>query len=207
MIRSYDDLHARTESFVQAVISTDAPRSFVDAALNNLSTLRTETCFRTRSGDFYAFEGTYDNGGSCQGNCTIVWNYQHALSLLYPRLAHSMRRTALMKNVDERGFMPFRLRIAPDHEKPIHLTAAADGNTAALVELYRDWRWSGERKLLEDCWPHAQRALEYAWQPGGWDADRDGVMEGIQQNTYDTALDRTQPALYRVVSRRVKGGV
>jgi uncharacterized protein (DUF608 family) len=29
------------------------------------------------------------------------------------------------------------------------------------------------------------KAVEFAWQPGSWDADKDGVMEGEQHNTYD----------------------
>ena len=32
--------------------------------------------------------------------------------------------------------------------------------------------------FLRDLWPHARRALEFAWQ--GWDADQDGVIEGEQ---------------------------
>jgi len=32
-------------------------------------------------------------------------------------------------------------------------------------------------------WPRAKKALEFAWRY--WDADRDGVMEGMQHNTYD----------------------
>ncbi|MBE3071315.1 MAG: hypothetical protein IMZ66_13855, partial [Planctomycetes bacterium] len=36
-----------------------------------------------------------------------------------------------------------------------------------------------------DLWPHARRALEFCWIEGGWDADRDGVMEGCQHNTMD----------------------
>src|SRR5262249_24739461 len=40
-----------------------------------------------------------------------------------------------------------------------------------------------DREFLVELWPHAQRALRYAWEK--WDADRDGVMEGEQHNTYD----------------------
>ncbi|HZA34034.1 MAG TPA: GH116 family glycosyl hydrolase, partial [Vicinamibacterales bacterium] len=34
-------------------------------------------------------------------------------------------------------------------------------------------------------WPKVKRAIAFAWIPNGWDADRDGVLEGTQHNTYD----------------------
>ena len=41
-----------------------------------------------------------------------------------------------------------------------------------------------------DAWmaalyPFVKRAMSFCWVPGGWDADRDGVMEGCQHNTMD----------------------
>src|SRR5205814_646656 len=63
--------------------------------------------------------------------------------------------------------------------------AAADGQMGTIMKLYRDWRLSGDDRLLKRLWPHAKRALSFAWIPGGWDADRDGVMEGCQHNTMD----------------------
>jgi hypothetical protein len=38
-----------------------------------------------------------------------------------------------------------------------------------------------------------RNALEYAWREGGWDADRDGVMEGVQHNTYDVEFYGPNP--------------
>src|SRR5262249_53590368 len=38
-----------------------------------------------------------------------------------------------------------------------------------------------------------RRGLEFAWIPGGWDADRDGVMEGVQHNTYDVEFFGPNP--------------
>src|SRR5690606_26593690 len=42
----------------------------------------------------------------------------------------------------------------------------------------------GDERALR-LWPQARKALEFAWINGGWDADRDGVMEGCQHNTMD----------------------
>jgi hypothetical protein len=42
-------------------------------------------------------------------------------------------------------------------------------------------------------WPEIKRALVFAWVEGGWDADRDGVMEGVQHNTYDVEFFGPNP--------------
>ncbi len=64
-------------------------------------------------------------------------------------------------------------------------TAAADGQMGQIMKVYLDWQLSGDRALLDEFWPKVKRALAFAWHSGGWDADRDGVLEGAQHNTYD----------------------
>jgi hypothetical protein len=61
---------------------------------------------------------------------------------------------------------------------------AADGQMGCILKLYREWQLSGDMDFLRRLWPEARRAVEYAWS-NGWDPDRDGVMEGVQHNTYD----------------------
>ena len=41
----------------------------------------------------------------------------------------------------------------------------------------------------------ARLALEFAWLPGGWDADQDGVMEGVQHNTMDVEYFGPNPQM------------
>ena len=57
--------------------------------------------------------------------------------------------------------------------------------------------WTGRsaaiEALLQSTWPRAKKALEFAWVPGGWDANRDGVMEGVQHNTYDVEFYGPNP--------------
>lgn len=64
----------------------------------------------------------------------------------------------------------------------------------AIIQVYRDWRLSGDDTFLKEVWPKMKPALEYAWTttPDAksgydslWDPDKDGVMEGEQHNTYD----------------------
>jgi uncharacterized protein (DUF608 family) len=49
--------------------------------------------------------------------------------------------------------------------------------------MYRDWRLCGDDAWLRGLWPKVKKALAYAWR--FWDQDRDGVIDGVQHNTYD----------------------
>jgi uncharacterized protein (DUF608 family) len=49
--------------------------------------------------------------------------------------------------------------------------------------------------MLRSLWPKVKLALEFAWIPGGWDADRDGLMEGCQHNTMDVEYYGPNPQM------------
>jgi non-lysosomal glucosylceramidase len=63
------------------------------------------------------------------------------------------------------------------------------------MKAYRDWQLSGDNQRLKALWPQVRRALEFCWVPGGWDADRDGVMEGCQHNTMDVEYFGPNPQM------------
>ena len=71
--------------------------------------------------------------------------------------------------------------------------AAADGQMGQIMKVYLDWQLSGDEAWLDELWPTVKRAIEFAWIPGGWDADRDGVLEGVQHNTYDVEFYGPNP--------------
>ncbi len=184
-------LEARTRAFAQAIESSTLPPAVLDAATSTLSTLRTNTCFRTADGEFHGFEGCNDHQGCCHGSCTHVWNYEQATAQLFPTLAHSLRESEFLRNTDTNGLMGFRSYL-PDG-KQIWQMAAADGQMGCLIKLYRDWRLSGDTDWLRRLWPNAKRALEFAWIENGWDGNRDGVAEGVQHNTYDVEFYGPNP--------------
>jgi non-lysosomal glucosylceramidase len=62
-----------------------------------------------------------------------------------------------------------------------------------IIHAYLDWILWGDNAWLRQIWPRVKKALEFAWIPGGWDADRDGVMEGVQHNTYDVEFYGPNP--------------
>lgn len=187
-----EELERDTVAFVTAFCGADLPNVVKEAALSNLSTLRTQTCFRAADGRLYGYEGCADNLGFCLGNCTHVWNYEHATSALFGELARSMREAEFLDATGQNGHTSFRLSLPPTSAKDWDL-AAADGQMGMLLKLYREWQACGDDAWLERLWPAARRALSFAWIPGGWDADRDGVMEGAQHVTYDVQLFGPNP--------------
>jgi non-lysosomal glucosylceramidase len=189
------ELETRTLDFIGAFCDSSLPDPVKEAALFNLSTLRTETCFRTADGRFYGWEGIGDTAGSCFGSCTHVWNYEQATAFLFGELARSMRDTEFGYMTDDEGLMSFRVGLPLSKRARAWGIAAADGQMGALVKLYRDWRLSGDDNLLKAAWPAAKRALEFCWLPGGWDADQDGVMEGVQHNTMDVEYYGPNPQM------------
>lgn len=187
-------LEADTLAFVQAFCTSALPAVVKEAALFNLSTLRTQTCFRTADGRIYGWEGCDDRSGCCHGSCTHVWNYEQATAFLFGDLARSMREVEFQHTTRDDGHMSFRVNLPLDRAQSWGL-AAADGQLGCLMKLYREWQLSGDEAWLRRLWPAARRALEFCWLPGGWDADRDGVMEGCQHNTMDVEYYGPNPQM------------
>ncbi|MCC7153449.1 MAG: hypothetical protein IT161_02675 [Bryobacterales bacterium] len=177
--------------FLSAMRESTLPAPVKDAAMANLSTLVTPTCFRTADGKFRGFEGIYDDRGCCHGSCTHVWNYETSTQHLFPALARSMRESAFNLAGRLDGVMPIRLAL-PEGGQKGGITAA-DGTMGQIIKAYTDWQLSGDSEWLNKLWPEIKKTVEFCWVPGGWDADRDGVMEGVQHNTYDVEFYGPNP--------------
>lgn len=189
-----EKLREKTTLFVNGFLQSSLPDMVKEAALFNLSTLRTQTCFRTSDGHFFGWEGCGNNQGCCRGSCTHVWNYEQATSFLFGELALSMREVEFSHATADNGLMSFRVSL-PLERAQSYGKAAADGQMGCIMKMYRDWQLSGNDLLLERLWPKVRKALEFCWIPGGWDADRDGVMEGCQHNTMDVEYYGPNPQM------------
>ncbi len=189
--KNLPSLEARTRRFVTAMRESTLPAAVKDAAVANISTLATPTCFRTADGRFRGFEGINADAGCCHGSCTHVWNYEITTQHLFPSLARSMREAAfeLADRLD--GVLPIRLSLPEGSQT--RGTTAADGTMGQIIKTYMDWQLSGDDGWLAEMWPRVRKTLEFAWVEGGWDADRDGVMEGVQHNTYDVEFYGPNP--------------
>ncbi|OIO02791.1 hypothetical protein AUJ67_01960 [Candidatus Desantisbacteria bacterium CG1_02_49_89] len=180
-------LYEETKLFHDTLFRSSLPDYVLDAVSSQASILKSPTCLRLEDGTFYGFEGCGTNCGCCEGSCTHVWNYAQTLAFLFPGLERSMRSADYRYNQFENGKMQFRIQLPLGSGKG-DFHAAGDGQMGGLMKLYRDWQLSGDDKWLKSLWPAAKKALEYAWNKTNedwWDLDKDGVMEGIQHNTYD----------------------
>lgn len=181
-VENLKTLENQTRKFHDLLFSSTLPSYVLDAISSQISTIRTNTCFRTEDGRFYGFEGCSDNEGCCPMNCTHVWNYEQTLAYLFPQLERTMREVEFLYNTDEIGKMSFRT-ILPLGTGRWGFKPAADGQMGSIMRLYREWKFSGDDEFLKKLWHKVKKALEFAWIE--WDKDRDGVMEGEQHNTYD----------------------
>ena len=186
-----ESLESRTRAFTDALCDSTVPAEVKDAATANLSTLASTTCFRTADGEFHGFEGSGKTTGCCFGNCLHVWNYETVTPHLFPSFARSLRRSAFGYSMEDNGAMHFRQLLPDGIERSGN--AAADGQMGQIVHAWLDWKLSGDTAWLRELWPRIRKAVEFAWIKDGWDPHRDGVLEGVQHNTYDVEFYGPNP--------------
>lgn len=178
-------LEEETLRFVNALSSTTYPEVVKEAALYNLSVLRSQTVFRIPDGHLMGWEGTGDHKGSCWGSCTHVWNYELATPYLFGDLARTMRDVEFNYAMrEDNGCINFRAAL-PLSKAAERKLPAADGQMGCIMKVYREWQLCGDDEWLESYWPQVKKALGFAWVTRGWDGNQDGVMEGSQHNTMD----------------------
>jgi len=199
------ELTENTLKFVNAFVGSSYPEVIKESALFNLSTLRSQTVFRIKDGKMFGWEGVMDRFGSCMGSCTHVWNYEQATAFLFNDLAKTMREVEFGYSTKDNGHMGFRTKLPLNPESGISV-AAADGQMGTIMKFYRDWQLSGDSDFLRKHWPRVKAALSFAWIENGWDADEDGVMEGVQHNTMDVEYYGPNPQMQTWYLGALKAG-
>jgi uncharacterized protein (DUF608 family) len=175
-------LHVGTRTFSDCFYDSTLPPEVIEAVSANLSILKSPTVMRQFDGRMWGWEGSTDEGSSCSGTCTHVWNYAQAVPHLFPALERGLRETEFFVSQDERGHQNFRsaLPIGPtDHD----FHAAADGQLGGIIKVYRDWRIGGDLEWLRKIWPRVRKSLEYCIET--WDPDHRGILVEPHHNTYD----------------------
>jgi uncharacterized protein (DUF608 family) len=186
----WKSLVGRTLGFRDSFFGSTLPAEIKDAASSTLALLRTATCIRLEHGELWAWEGQHRFDGSCEGSCTHVWNYQQALSHLFPAIERTLRETEWTYNQLPSGGLTFRQKLPLGSGFDI-IGPCADGHFGAIIKTFREWRLSGDTEWLRRYWPNVKRAMEYAWSrdnPDRWDPDETGILSGRQHQTLDMEL-------------------
>jgi len=187
--REFNRLANETRRFRKTFYDSNLPYWFLDAVSSQVSTIRTLTCLWNEDGTFHGFEGCCgastghcSDVGCCPMNCTHVWNYEQALSKVFPELERTMRVTDLKVQMLPNGEIPHRT-VLPLYLNRWQNAPAADGQCGSILKTYREFLQCGDKAFLDDLWPEVKRAMDYIFEK--WDQDGDGVMDGPQWNTYD----------------------
>ncbi len=193
-----EELTRTTREYRDALHRSTLPAPVLEAVSSQSSLIRSPTCFRTEDERFWGFEGCCGAstgwagavGGCCPMNCTHVWNYEMALSRLYPELERSMRETELVDQLNpQKGYIPHRVVLplylprpwerkigGPDHP-------ALDGMCGTVLKTWREHLRMTDDAWLREMMPRTKKLLEFLMRD--FDPDGDGVIDGEQPNTYD----------------------
>ncbi len=167
-------LSSQTKLFHDTWYDSTLPFWLLDRTLLNASILATSTCFRFANGRFYAWEGV----GCCPGTCAHVWHYAQAMARLFPELERDTRERVDLGIAfnQANGVMGFRA----EFDKNL----AVDGQAGTLLRIYREHQMTPDGAFLKRNWPKIKKAFDPLLAR---DPDGDGVLEGDQMNTLDTA--------------------
>ena len=170
---NYQRLEADTRLWHDTYYDSTLPRWLLDRLHMPVSILATNTVQWWGNGRFWAYEGV----GCCEGTCTHVWNYEHALARLFPSLERSIR---IMQDFDagfdERtGLVGFRSNRA----------YAADGQCGTVLKAYREHLISADGAFLKAHYKRIRLAMEFLLAKDASDGDEDGLITNSQHNTFD----------------------
>ena len=182
LLQNLPRLEKSSRLFSDALYGSTLPEDVISAVAGNLTVLTSNTCFRDETGTLLCWEGSHEQMGSCHGTCTHVWNYAQSAAYMFPKLERSARLNEFLIETEADGKMNFRAQ-KRFGLPPFNMHAAADGQLGTIVRAYREYLLCGDLNYLKEIYPAVLRCLEYAQKT--WDPDGDGLLEGLQHNTYD----------------------
>ena len=172
VVKNFKRLTDETRLWHDTWYDSTLPYWFLDRTQLNTSILATSTCYRFRSGRFWAWEGV----GCCHGTCGHVWQYAHAAARLFPDLERILRDRVdfgLAQQPD--GAIFFR---GENNNIP-----AIDSQAGSILRALREHQMSVDGGFLKRNWPGIRRATQWLIDKDG---DGDGIIVGNQHNTLDT---------------------
>ncbi len=173
---NFKRLFSQTRLWRDTWYDSTLPHWFLDRTHLNVSTLATSTAYRFTDGRFYGWEGV----GCCEGTCTHVWHYEHAMGRLFPELDVLLRERADFN--PEIGMNPDGMI---DHRGEFHVGQAVDGQAGIILRAYRDHQMSIDGAFLKRNYASIKKAMGWLIAQDSLDGSDDGILQGAQHNTLD----------------------
>ncbi len=163
-------LHGQTRLWHDTWYDSTLPYWFLDRTYLNTSILATSTAHRFATGRFWGWEGV----GCCEGTCTHVWHYAHAMSRLFPEFERDLRKRTDFGTAQDPGSGII-------NHRGEGAGLAVDGQAGCILRAYREHQMSADSSFLKGLWPRIKLAMEALIH-----MDRgEGLVEGGQHNTLD----------------------
>ena len=180
LIGNHDAFLARSRELPETLMESTLPHRLKLSLLDQLSTLTKSTHF-IRDGRF----GLQEGHGCCAFNTMDVDHYSsYTLSTLFPELREKVLDMHTAIAHPENGKIHHGL---PGSVEEIE-AGGEDGynrwdcSCQYVLQLYRDAKWSGNRDMVERCWPTARRAMDLIIGLDFYDVGLPYIEGGI---TYD----------------------
>jgi uncharacterized protein (DUF608 family) len=169
----YPRLREETARWTETWYDSTLPEWFMDRTVLTANTLQTANCWIFKDGQFWAWEGV----GACAGTCTHVWQYAQALARLFPSLERNLREVTDFGYAQDpdSGMIDFR---------GVNNAYAVDGQAGIVLRTYREHQMSPDNAFLKRVWPNCKLALQGLMHH---DTNADGLLDGPQHNTLDSA--------------------
>ncbi|MBK1875887.1 GH116 family glycosyl-hydrolase [Pelagicoccus mobilis] len=171
--KNFARLKGNTEKWTRVWYDSTLPEWFMDRTLLTTNTLQTANSWIFDDGQFWAWEGV----GACAGTCTHVWGYAQGVGRLFPSLERNLREVTDFGYAQdlETGMIDFR---------GVNNASAVDGQAGIVLRTLREHQMSPNSDFLKRVWPKCKFALEGLMHH---DTDSDGILDGPQHNTLDSA--------------------
>lgn len=171
--RNFDRLTSDTRLWNKTWYDSTLPHWLLDRTFIPIDTIATQTLHHFDNGRWWGWEGV----DCCAGTCQHVWQYAQSIARIFPEIERDLReRVDFGLAWHNTGAMDFR----SENDRSV----AHDGFCGTLLRVYREHRMSPDRAFLTRLWPRIRQSLTFIM---GQDRDADGLLEGVQMNTLDTA--------------------
>jgi uncharacterized protein (DUF608 family) len=174
----FDYLAGTTRLWNQTYYDSTLPYWLLDRSFISIDCLATNTFNWFDNGRVWGWEGVE----CCQGTCQHVWQYAQGSARIFPQLERTLREvTDLGYSFNEdTGGMGHRDETAGRYG----LEVAHDGHAGTIMRMYREHKTSTDYRFLKTNYEKIKKAVQFLINE---DKDKDGILEGRQQNTLDAA--------------------